>query len=74
MWKGSVYEILMGVIMIFIFYDKFVSIGCVNNLIRDEIYFVWSYWIYVLFEDNIFEGNVGLIVGVVYVSNGYIIF
>lgn len=72
--KGSVYETSTGAITILTPYDKVVSTGCVNNSTRDETHPVWSYRTHALFEDNIFEGNAGLIAGAVYVSNGYTTF
>lgn len=39
-----------------------------------NIYFLWIYCSYVFIEDIIFYNNVGLVVGVVYISNGYMKF
>ena len=72
--KGTVYETSTGAITILSPPDKFVRTGCVNKSTREETHPVWSYRTNALFEDNIFEGNAGLIAGAVYVSNGYTTF
>ena len=74
-WKGNVYETSAGAITVLTPPDKVVSTGCVKSAtLRKETHPVWSYQTHALFEDNVFEGNLGLIAGAVYVSNGYTTF
>ena len=73
-WKGNVFETSTGAITILTPPDKVVSTGCVKAATREETHPVWSYGTHALFEDNIFQGNLGLIAGAVYLSNGYTTF
>ena len=72
--KGNVFETSTGAITILAPPDKVVSTGCVKAARREETHPVWRYGPHALFEDNIFVGNLGLIAGAVYVSNGYTTF
>ncbi|KAJ7369492.1 hypothetical protein OS493_038564 [Desmophyllum pertusum] len=72
--RNSVYDISTGAISVLTPPDQVQSPGCVTKATREEIYPVWSYRTHVIFEDNIFEDNIGVIAGAVYISNGYTIF
>jgi len=73
-WKGDIYETSTGAITVLTPRDKVVSTGCVKRATRKETHPEWSYRTHTLFEDNIFEGNLGLIAGPVHVTNGYTTF
>ena len=73
-WKGDIYETSTGTITVLTPRDKVVSTGCVKRATRKETHPEWSYRTHTLFEDNIFEGNLGLIAGPVHVTNGYTTF
>ncbi|KAJ7371234.1 hypothetical protein OS493_027348 [Desmophyllum pertusum] len=70
-WSTGLYEISTGAISVLTIPDKVQSPGCVNKPTSEEIHPLWSYRTHVIFEDNIFEDNIGLIAGAVYLSNGY---
>lgn len=72
--SGFFYEIVVGVILILINLDKFWNLGCIFLDFIKEIYLIWIYDSWVVFEDSIFVENVGLEFGVVYVINGFMIF
>ncbi|KAJ7371233.1 hypothetical protein OS493_027347 [Desmophyllum pertusum] len=74
MWVSGVYETSAGGISVLTTPDKVQSPGCVNKPTTKEIHPLWSYRTHVIFEDNIFEDNTGLIAGAVYISNGYTTF
>ena len=73
-WNDNVYETSTGAIAVLTTPDKLISPGCVKRRTRKETHPTWSYRTHTIFEDNIFEANVGLIAGAVYVSNGYTTF
>ncbi|KAL9973689.1 hypothetical protein ACROYT_G020175 [Oculina patagonica] len=73
-WDGNVYETSAGAITVITTPDKILTPGCVKKGTRKEIHPVWSYRTHTLFKDNIFEGNMGLVAGAAYISNGYTTF
>ena len=73
-WKNTVFKTSTGAITVLAPPDKVVSTGCVKTETRKETHPVWSYRTHALFEDNIFEGNLGFIAGAVHVINGYTTF
>ena len=78
-WTGittayDVYEISTGALSVVTSYDKLVNPGCVKEGSKKDIHPLWQYQTHVTFEDTLFEGNGGLIVGAVYICNGYTTF
>ena len=65
------YETATGGISISTNPDKPLNMGCLRSNTTNNTHPVWQYESHVTFEDTIFENNVGLIAGGVYLSNGF---
>ena len=66
----SFYEISTGGITIINKPDNPKQTGCVRSSDRNDTHPLWSYNSRVVFEDTVFEGNVGLTAGAVHITNG----
>ena len=68
---GLFYEPTAGAISILFNPDKPLSLGCVKSKSAKETHSSWNYSNHVLFENTKFEGNLGIEVGAVHISNGF---
>ena len=68
---GYFYETATGAISILTNPDKPREMGCLQSNTINDTHPLWHYNSHVVFEDTVFEGNVGLIAGGVYISNGF---
>lgn len=66
----SIYETATGGISILSVIDKPLKPGCVERNKYSNTHPLWRYDSHVVFEDNVFQENAGLIAGAVFVSNG----
>ena len=65
------YETGSGAISILTYPDRIVKNGCLEPHTTCDTHPVWQYESTVLFEDSVFEENLGLISGGVHISNGF---
>ena len=68
---GLFYEPTAGAISILFNPDKPLNLGCVKSKSAKETHPSWNYSNHVLFENTKFEGNLGIEVGAVHISNGF---
>ena len=71
---SSIYTIGTGAISVLSNPDKLQKSGCITRYTNENTHSLWNYDSDVIFEDVLFEGNVGLIAGAVYISNGNVTF